>query len=111
MSGRMRQVEVYDAVEESGQDIAVFLYESGILPAAERKAIEEQFQLWEFGKWALLGDSSAQHIKRRLQYQAKYKQAPTFWQSNTLRLLSKHLFQMLQLSSVKPSISARFTNF
>ncbi len=88
MSKTARQV-VQQVIQElmTGDDIrqlASLLRESedGMLSTGEREQIVRDLRLWEFGKWALLGDSGpGQHIRQVLQYHSRVKESPTFWQS------------------------------
>lgn len=55
--------------------------EDGIMPPNQREKLADELGIWRFGKWALLGDEAGQAIKRQLEYQARVKESPTFWQS------------------------------
>jgi len=57
------------------------LSKSAVMTAGTRKQIEDDLQIKEFGKWALLGDSLGQDIKRQLQYSPRIKESMTEWQA------------------------------
>jgi hypothetical protein len=52
-----------------------------VMTAGTRKQIEDDLQIRSFGKWALLGDSLGQDIKRQLQYSPRIKESMTDWQA------------------------------
>jgi hypothetical protein len=52
-----------------------------VMTAGTRKEIEDDLQIKEFGKWALLGDGLGQDIKRQLQYSPRIKESMTEWQA------------------------------
>lgn len=57
------------------------LTRSAVMPAGTRKQIEDDLEIRAFGKWALLGDSNGQAIKRQLQYSPRIKESMTEWQA------------------------------
>lgn len=64
-----------------GQAVAAVEVVGSLMEPIERDRVVKVLRLWEFGKWALLGNSSAQQIKRQLQYQPRNKESMTHWQS------------------------------
>ena len=68
--GRLNAAQVQQEYEETG----------GLLSVAEREQIVKDLRLWEFGKWALLGDDAGQMIRRQLQHRSS-RGTPTFWES------------------------------
>jgi hypothetical protein len=70
--GRLSAAQIDCAYEQSN--------DSTVLAAAERKIIETDLRIWDFGKWALMGDGSSQHIRRQLQHRSS-RGTPTFWET------------------------------
>lgn len=59
------------------------LTRSAVMSSGTRKQIEDDLEIRAFGKWALLGDSNGQAIKRQLQYSPRIKESMTEWQAIT----------------------------
>ena len=85
MTKTARQVIEQTAVEYMEradiEALARELTRATVMSAGTRKQIEEDLQIRSFGKWALLGDSNGQDIKRQLQYSPRIKESMTDWQA------------------------------
>jgi hypothetical protein len=80
-----RQVAVAEWMERADiEEMARIMREreDGIMPAKDRIKLEKELGIYRFGKWALMGDSEpGQQIKRQLDYQARIKEAQSFYAS------------------------------